>query len=317
MNQVKAKSEILLQEKAKSETLRQEKAKSETLRQEFDTPNPVANGSRNLRNRAVDLLPSGIWNALSTRRWQRAGKPAVVVSFHRVSDRFSDELTFPVRRFEQLCLHWCDNYQVISIDRLIDHLMHKQEFASRTLAITFDDGYADNAEIAAPILHRLKLPATFFITTGFIGTRRRFPWDAALDGEIPLMSWDQVRELEKLGFSVGSHTHSHIRVSQSSPDLLLSELEQSRMELGRHLQHPSPDFAYPFGGRDDCRESDRALIRSAGFRSCFSCYGGSVGSTDDPYHVQRIAISPRFHATPAAWEHHFSALMQTVARAAS
>jgi peptidoglycan/xylan/chitin deacetylase (PgdA/CDA1 family) len=40
---------------------------------------------------------------------------------------------------------------------------------ARALAITFDDGYADNREVAAPILHRLALPATFFIATGYLG----------------------------------------------------------------------------------------------------------------------------------------------------
>src|SRR5262245_15768822 len=40
---------------------------------------------------------------------------------------------------------------------------------ARALSITFDDGYADNCTIAAPILNRLGLNATFFIATGFIG----------------------------------------------------------------------------------------------------------------------------------------------------
>ena len=45
------------------------------------------------------------------------------------------------------------------------------------MAITFDDGYADNAKLAGPILEGLGMPATFFITAGVVGSGREFWWD--------------------------------------------------------------------------------------------------------------------------------------------
>ena len=46
-----------------------------------------------------------------------------------------------------------------------------------SVAITFDDGYADNLHEAAPFLMRSDTPATFFLATGYIGGEREFWWD--------------------------------------------------------------------------------------------------------------------------------------------
>src|SRR5205085_12504208 len=47
-------------------------------------------------------------------------------------------------------------------------MLYAGTIPARALAITFDDGYADNDELAAPILKRLGMSATFFVSTGFL-----------------------------------------------------------------------------------------------------------------------------------------------------
>lgn len=60
-----------------------------------------------------------------------------------------------------------DWFNVLPLDEAVRRLRDGR-LPDRPLAITFDDGYADNARIAAPILSRLGIPATFFIATGFL-----------------------------------------------------------------------------------------------------------------------------------------------------
>ena len=48
---------------------------------------------------------------------------------------------------------------------------------SRAVSITFDDGYADNAQLALPILQRHGLPATFFVATGYVSDRKLYWWE--------------------------------------------------------------------------------------------------------------------------------------------
>ena len=65
------------------------------------------------------------------------------------------------------------HFNVIPLDEAIDALQSRT-LPARSLAITFDDGYADNQQIAAPILRKLGLPATFFIATGYLDGGRMF-----------------------------------------------------------------------------------------------------------------------------------------------
>jgi peptidoglycan/xylan/chitin deacetylase (PgdA/CDA1 family) len=59
-------------------------------------------------------------------------------------------------------------FNILPLGAAIDRL-YAGTIPPRALAITFDDGYADNEELAAPILARLGLSATFFISTGYLG----------------------------------------------------------------------------------------------------------------------------------------------------
>jgi peptidoglycan/xylan/chitin deacetylase (PgdA/CDA1 family) len=76
--------------------------------------------------------------------------------------------------------------------------MHSGTLPSRAVCITFDDGYADNADIAAPILASSGLPATFFIATGFLDGGRM--WNDTL---IETVRAARGRELDLTALGLG------------------------------------------------------------------------------------------------------------------
>ena len=98
-----------------------------------------------------------------------------ILLFHRVLARpdplFPDEID--ANRFDDICSWLSAWFNVLPLD-VAARGLRDGALPRRAAAITFDDGYADNHDIALPILRRHRLPATFFVATGFLGGGRMF-----------------------------------------------------------------------------------------------------------------------------------------------
>ena len=92
-----------------------------------------------------------------------------ILIFHRVAMQpdaiFPDEMH--ASRFNEVCGWLKAWFNVLSLDTAVAHLK-AGTLPARAACITFDDGYADNHDVALPILQKHGLPATFFIATGFL-----------------------------------------------------------------------------------------------------------------------------------------------------
>lgn len=107
------------------------------------------------------------WSMLERVRGERT---LSILVLHRVHARqdplFPSELD--AARFDRLLAHLAQNFNVMSVGRAARALAAGM-LPPRALAISFDDGYADHAEVALPLLRRHGLEATFFVCTGFLG----------------------------------------------------------------------------------------------------------------------------------------------------
>jgi peptidoglycan-N-acetylglucosamine deacetylase len=105
----------------------------------------------------------------------------------------------------------------------------------KVIALTFDDASASHAKLVAPMLKEYGFGATFFVC--------EFPPD--FDDKTKYMSWEQIAELHRLGFEIGSHTRSHKHVDKMRPgelELELGYIERKCEERG--IPRPTT-FAYP------------------------------------------------------------------------
>lgn len=105
---------------------------------------------------------------------------------------------------------------------------------NRALAITFDDGYANNATIAAPILSRLGLHATFFVATGFLDGGRMFN-----DTVIESLRRFPGSELDLRAVGLGRHNTSTLVGRRQTVHALLSQIKyrapSERIDLAERI----------------------------------------------------------------------------------
>ena len=213
-----------------------------------------------------------------------------VLNYHQVNDHADDFSTVSTAAFRQQMQFLKDHYNVVSLSEAVRRLRCAGT-SERLLAITFDDGYADNARVAAPILKSLGLPACFFVSTDLIGSTQPFPHDI-VQGRPPQehMTWDDLRALIADGFEVGSHSCSHADLGQISLQAAKRELRDSRQRLERELGIPVGQFAFPYGHRHNMRPDTLAAAQSE-YQLCCSAYGGHNIAPVNPGHIRRIVIS--------------------------
>ena len=224
----------------------------------------------------------------------RRNSRLTVLLYHRVNDISKDNLTTSVDRFVEHLTILKRHYNVVSLAEAKSAFREGRYLGPSTVAINFDDGYADNHEIAAQVLKHFDFPATFFVSAGLVGTTSSFKHDERSAYRFPNLTWNQVRALVDLGFEVGSHGLNHQNLGQCSLEEARREISRSRDLLERNLGTPVRSFAYPFGGREDITREVIREIRLAGFDLIASGYGGANVGRLDLENVLRVAVNDTF-----------------------
>jgi peptidoglycan/xylan/chitin deacetylase (PgdA/CDA1 family) len=132
----------------------------------------------------------------------------------------------------------------------------------RPLAVTFDDAYINVFAHARPVLDELGVKATVFVPTGHVGLGIAAAWGPAQEEwigtaqgeELVVMDWAELRTLRDSGWEIGSHSHSHRRLTTLSPEEVAEELTLSRQICLAELEECNA-ISYPFGAVNPSIES--------------------------------------------------------------
>lgn len=181
-----------------------------------------------------------------------------VIVYHGVRPNYLGE-TADVKRYtvepdtldHELAYLHDNNYHVIALSALSKYFDEGVPIPEKPIVLTFDDGWKNQYTYAYPILKKYGFTATFFIFTNAIGHKN-------------FMTWDQIKEIDASGMTIGGHTKTHPYLTGiTDPIALEKEINGGKKIIEEHLGHPIETFAYPFGLYN---ASTTEAVRKAGYR---------------------------------------------------
>jgi len=250
--------------------------------------------------------------------------------------------------FEKQIAYLKNNFDILPLQEALAKLK-SGSLKRSSLVITFDDGYKDNYDYAAPILEKLNVHATFFIATE--GIESEILWNnvieqsviktkkdkiskeiigeeinisnndlkisaiktlttilkrmsnkerkqkiAQLSSQLNISTFDRVTmnaeeiiSLDRRGFEIGAHTHSHTILSAEKINDCRDEIKTSNTILENIIGKKIKYFAFPNGSFDiDFNSQHRALIKELGFEAAFSTNDGGCFNDSNLFSLSRF-----------------------------
>jgi peptidoglycan/xylan/chitin deacetylase (PgdA/CDA1 family) len=175
-------------------------------------------------------------------------------------------------------------YRTLSLLDAADRIRRGDSFPSRGIVITFDDGYRNNYTEAFPILQEYGYSATIFLTTQHCGRTNNWPGQHSSIPPLPILSWDEIREMTGHGMDFGAHTRSHPDLTEVDADTALREIIESKEEMETRMGRPVELFSYPFGRFN---EEVKGMVKAA-FTGAISNKPGKISTGSDLHALERI-----------------------------
>jgi peptidoglycan/xylan/chitin deacetylase (PgdA/CDA1 family) len=227
--------------------------------------------------RALKLAAS----AADRLRRPRAG--VVILCYHRVGAGSGLEIDLDEAVFDEQMAAVAETGRATTLADALDRLAAPTPEPAPAVVVTFDDGTADFAETAVPVLARHRVPVTLYLATSFVEGG-----DAPPPHARPL-SWTALADACATGLvDVGSHTHGHVLLDRVSDADVCTELDRSIDLIGERLGCRPLDFAYPkaVAGSPGAERAVRARFRSAALAGTRA----NVAGRCDPYRLARSPI---------------------------
>lgn len=200
-----------------------------------------------------------------------------VLYYHSISYEKGNELRIPKEKFRQQMQYLKDNgYITLTLDEFYSFLVNNSPVPTKSVIITFDDGYKDNYENAFPVLKEFGFKATIFVITSTIDNEKNF------------LTSTELKQMQNNGIDIESHTVNHDKLCNLTYDNQVKTLKDSKEFLEKLLHKDVKYIAYPYG---KWNEDTLKAVKSVGYDMAFTTIGGWSNKSQGLYTLDRVYVS--------------------------
>ena len=250
------------------------------------------------------------WSAalLGTQASTRGGWQFGILMYHRIIDRVPGQPTptwnvTPARLRQQLSGLLQRGYQAWPLRKVLEYRQRRMTLPPKVFVVTFDDGYENNFTQALPILSDLKVPATIFLATAYLGTNKPFPfddWKASGSADVPADAWrplsiEQCRQLQASQLvELAAHTHTH-QDFRGRLDALRDDVRNCAAFLQENFGLTDATFAFPYGTKrlGFAGETLARVVRESGLLCSLTTEWELARLDGDPFDWGRFQVDQR------------------------
>ena len=210
-----------------------------------------------------------------------------ILEYHQVTDEVLDPVfevyNVPPADFAaQLEFLQTEGYTTITLQDFMRAVHGKATLPEKPIVLTFDDGYADNYTTMLPILEAHKMTAVVYVITNELG-------------HAGYMTLEQVKDMQRRGVEIGSHTADHLALTALDETTRLRQIRDSKIFLEWSGLETIYSLSYPNGAFN---AEIIELLKREQYLTAVTGEAGLNTLDTNPYKLYRVNVrKPRFGLT--------------------
>ena len=205
-----------------------------------------------------------------------------VLMYHRFNEFKYPDTNISSAVFEEHIHYLLDqNYRILPLTKLVDFLRNSKEIPNKSVFITIDDAFKSFYDHGFPILKKLKLPFSIFVSTDFVSNHEKSDF----------MSWEMLRDISESNGLILNHTKNHQSLLNKEVDMIKQNIIENQTLIEKNLGPQPKILSYPFG---ESNINIEEIVKKLSYEIAFSQHSSNITRNENLFRLPRFALNEEF-----------------------